>query len=62
MDSAMKQLQAGYPITVGDMRMEQTMLCLSNTTSTDSQFLQAGEYREELMHGCYHNLQKPAAD
>ena len=31
-------------------------------TIGDDQFIQKGEYKEILEVGCYHNLQKPAAD
>ena len=50
-------------VTIPDLRME-TIICLSNVLSSDSQFIQKGEgrYKEELTHGCYHNLRKPPSD
>ena len=48
-------------ITIGDLR-PLTIICLSNSQSSDDQFIQKGEYKEILEVGCYHNLQKPAAD
>lgn len=49
-------------ITIGEQELQQVMMCLTNCESSDCQFKRKGELKEELELGCYHNLQKPAAD
>jgi len=58
----MEMKQKQEYIVIGNQEQQQIMCLSSASFSTDTHFLQKGEMIEVLDHGCYHNVQKPAAE